>query len=101
MEEYEEHPTQKPTTLLERVILASSNPGDIVLDPFSGTFTTSFVAKSLGRKSIGIEIDEEYMKIGLRRLGIYDEYNGEKLRRKPKFYEQSDESPQHLVLFEP
>lgn len=100
MDEYEEHPTQKPTTLLERVILASSNPGDIVLDPFSGTFTTSFMAKTLGRKSIGIEIDEEYMKIGMRRLGIRDEYNGEKLRRKPKIYEQPKESPQHLVLFE-
>jgi site-specific DNA-methyltransferase (adenine-specific) len=101
MEEYEEHPTQKPTTLLERIVLASSNPGDIVLDPFSGTFTASFVAKSLGRKSIGIEIDEEYMKIGLRRLGIRDEYNGEKLRRKPKTYEQPKKATQHLVLFEP
>lgn len=101
MDEYEEHPTQKPTTLLERIVLASSNPGDIVLDPFSGTFTTSFVAKSLGRRSIGIEIDEEYMKIGLRRLGIRDEYNGEKLRRKPKTYEQPEETPHHLVLFEP
>jgi site-specific DNA-methyltransferase (adenine-specific) len=101
MEEYEEHPTQKPTALLERIVLASSNPADIVLDPFSGTFTTSFVAKSLGRRSIGIEIDEEYMKIGLRRLGIRDEYNGEKLRRKPKTYQQPKEEPQHLVLFEP
>ncbi|MBF0546253.1 MAG: adenine-specific DNA-methyltransferase [Candidatus Riflebacteria bacterium] len=69
MEEYESHPTQKPTSLLQRIILASSNPGDTVLDPFSGTFTTSFVAKELGRKSIGIEIEEEYVKIGLRRLG--------------------------------
>src|SRR5690606_20243939 len=101
MEEYEKHTTQKPTALLERIVLASSNPADIVLDPFSGTFTTSFVAKSLGRRSIGIEIDEEYMKIGLRRLGIRDEYNGEKLRRKPKTYQQPKEEPQHLVLFEP
>lgn len=70
MDEYENHPTQKPIALLERMILASSNPGDIVLDPFSGAFTTSFVAKKLGRKSIGIEIEEEYVKIGLRRLNI-------------------------------
>lgn len=68
MTEYEKHPTQKPTVLLERVIRASSNPGDLVLDPFAGTFTTSFVAKKLGRQSIGIEIEEDYVKIGLRRL---------------------------------
>ncbi len=45
MEEYEDHPTQKPIALLERIIKASSNVGDTILDPFSGTFTTSFVAK--------------------------------------------------------
>ncbi|MDD2599010.1 MAG: adenine-specific DNA-methyltransferase [Kiritimatiellae bacterium] len=90
MEEYEKHPTQKPTTLLERVVLASSNPGDVVLDPFSGTFTTSAVARSLGRESVGIEIEEEYMKIGLRRLGIRESYNGKRLRREPKIYEQQD-----------
>ncbi|MBM3242898.1 adenine-specific DNA-methyltransferase [Candidatus Poribacteria bacterium] len=70
MDEYENHPTQKPVALMERIIRSSSNPGDIVLDPFSGSFTTSFVAKRLGRKSIGIEIEEEYVKIGLRRLNI-------------------------------
>ncbi len=70
MEEYENHPTQKPKELLERIILASSNVGDIVLDPFSGSFTTSSVAKELGRKSIGIEINKEYYKIGLRRTGV-------------------------------
>jgi site-specific DNA-methyltransferase (adenine-specific) len=59
MPEYENHPTQKPIALLERIIKASSNEGDVVLDPFSGTFTTSFVAKSLNRRSIGIELQEE------------------------------------------
>ena len=59
---------QKPIALLERIIKASSKEGDIVLDPFSGTFTTSFVAKSLNRRSIGVELQEEYVKIGLRRL---------------------------------
>ncbi|MBF2759981.1 MAG: adenine-specific DNA-methyltransferase [Ectothiorhodospiraceae bacterium AqS1] len=53
MPEYEEHPSQKPEALLERIIKAGSNAGDIVLDPFSGTFTTSAVAKRLGRRSIG------------------------------------------------
>lgn len=81
MDEYENHPTQKPKELLKRIILASSNKGDIVLDPFSGSFTTSDVAKELGRKSIGIEINEEYYKIGLRRTGIAVEYKGEKLKK--------------------
>jgi len=79
MSEYENHPTQKPETLLERVILASSNIGEIVLDPFSGSFTTSAVALRLGRKAIGIDINPEYYKIGLRRTGITTEYNGEQL----------------------
>ena len=84
MEEYEEHPTQKPIALLERIIKASSNEGDLVLDPFSGTFTTSYVAKSLNRKSIGIEIEEEYIKIGLRRLSISEKYKGEDLKKQKK-----------------
>ncbi len=101
MAEYENHPTQKPTRLLERIIKASSNPGDIVLDPFSGTFTTSFVAQSLMRKSIGIEIEEEYIKIGLRRLGIQGKYNGEVLRRELRSYEyQESPNQKQLALLE-
>jgi adenine-specific DNA-methyltransferase len=79
MPEYEHHPSQKPESLLERIIKASSNPGDIVLDPFSGTFTTSAVAQRLGRATLGIEIEEEYVKVGLRRLGIAEEWNGMRL----------------------
>ena len=89
MEEYENHPTQKPVVLLERIIKASTNLGDTVLDPFSGSFTTSFVAQSLGRKSIGIEIQEQYLKIGLRRLAITDCYKGEVLKKEPKNYEKN------------
>lgn len=88
MAEYENHPTQKPTALLERIIKASSNEGDIVLDPFSGTFTTSFVAKLLKRKSIGIEMQEEYVKIGLRRLRILSEYNGLPLQKERRSFER-------------
>lgn len=87
MEEYEDHPSQKPEVLLKRIILASSNPGDLVLDPFSGTFTTSAVAKKLGRRSIGIENELEYIKIGLRRLKIQDELFGELLEKPLKTYE--------------
>ena len=88
MDEYEEHPTQKPITLLERIIKASSNEGDLVLDPFSGTFTTSFVAKMLKRRSVGIELQEDYVKIGLRRLQIQDHFAGEQLIKKPRTFER-------------
>lgn len=79
MEEYENHPTQKPEKLLERIIKASSNEGDIVLDPFAGSFTTVAVAQKLKRIGIGIELNPEYYKIGLRRLKITNEFKGEKL----------------------
>ncbi len=84
MYEYEEHPSQKPEALLDRIIRASSNKGNIVLDPFSGTFTTAAVAKKLGRKSISIESQEEYLKIGLRRILEMDKYQGEILERVNK-----------------
>lgn len=80
MPEYEEHPSQKPEALLERIIRASSNPGDLVLDPFAGSFTTCAVAKRLGRRSIGIEAQEQYIKIGLRRLDLATEFGGEQLK---------------------
>lgn len=76
MPEYEEHPTQKPEALLERIILASSNPRDMVLDPFSGSFTTGAVAQRLGRQFIGIEQEKDYVKIGLRRLEIQEKLDG-------------------------
>ncbi len=100
MDEYENHPTQKPMVLLERIILASSNPGDLILDPFSGTFTTSYVAKKLNRRSIGIEINEEYVKIGLRRLEILDTYHGVELQRERRSFEKSSETSKSLNLFD-
>jgi site-specific DNA-methyltransferase (adenine-specific) len=72
MPEYEDHPSQKPEALMERIIVASSKPGDVVLDPFAGIFTTCCVAKRYGRISIGIELDEQYVKVGLRRMGFSD-----------------------------
>jgi site-specific DNA-methyltransferase (adenine-specific) len=86
MNEYEDHPTQKPVALLERIVKASSSPGDLVLDPFSGTFTTSYVAQKLGRKSIGIEKHELYVKIGLRRLGIQTHFDGIPIEKPDKSY---------------
>ena len=98
MDEYENHPTQKPVALLERIIRASSNVGDTILDPFSGTFTTSFVAQQLNRKSIGIELQEDYVKIGLRRLRLAEEYNGEKLQKEVRTFEIKRQQVENQVL---
>jgi site-specific DNA-methyltransferase (adenine-specific) len=66
------HPTQKPEKLLAKIILASSRPGDLVLDPFLGSGTTSVVAKKLGRKYVGIESDQTYCCLAEKRLAIAD-----------------------------
>ena len=79
MDEYENHPTQKPEALLERIIKASSNECDVIFDPFSGSFTTSAVANRLGRNTIGIELNREFYEIGIRRTGIAKKYNGQPL----------------------
>jgi modification methylase len=62
------HSTQKPEALLYRVLLASSNPGDVVLDPFFGSGTTGAVAKKLGRHWIGIERNPEYIEVATQRI---------------------------------
>lgn len=62
------HPTQKPEYLLERIILASTQGNDVILDPFMGSGTTGVVAKRLGRQFIGIEENEEYYEIAKRRI---------------------------------
>jgi site-specific DNA-methyltransferase (adenine-specific) len=61
------HPTQKPLALLERIIAASSDPGDLVLDPFVGSGTTGIAAAKLGRRFIGIDTDETYLEIAVKR----------------------------------
>lgn len=62
------HPCQLPHGLLQLFIEVSSNKGDVILDPFAGTFSTSLIAKKLERGSIGIEIAKKYFNIGMRRL---------------------------------
>ena len=71
------HPTQKPEALLHRILIGSSNKGDIILDPFFGTGTTGAVAKKLGRKFIGIEKDKQYIEVAKKR--IEDLYNNIKI----------------------
>jgi modification methylase len=62
------HPTQKPEALLHRVILSSSKPGDVILDPFFGTGTTGAAARRLGRRYIGIEREADYVKLAAARI---------------------------------
>ena len=62
------HPTQKPEYLLERIVLASTEEGQIVLDPFCGSGTTGVAAVRFGRKIIGIDVSEEYLEISKKRL---------------------------------
>lgn len=62
------HPTQKPESLLARVIIATTNPGDIILDPFFGSGTTGAVAKKLNRRFIGIEREDSYAKVAKKRI---------------------------------
>lgn len=62
------HPTQKPIALLDRVILASSSPGDIILDPFTGSSTTGISAVNHKRKFIGIDLEKEYLDLSKQRF---------------------------------
>ena len=72
MPENTDHPTQKPEKLLAKIILASSKAGDVVLDPFLGSGVTSVVAKKLGRRYVGIEIDKRYACLAEKRLEMAD-----------------------------
>lgn len=65
---YGKHPTQKPLELLRRIILSSSNNGDLVLDPFVGSGTTGVIAKRFNRNFIGIEIQKEFCDLAIRRF---------------------------------
>lgn len=66
------YPTQKPLALLERIVAASSNAGDVVLDPFCGSGTTLVAAQALGRRFIGIDVNEEAVRLARKRLEIGD-----------------------------
>jgi site-specific DNA-methyltransferase (adenine-specific) len=74
MPENTDHPTQKPEKLIAKLLLASSHAGHVVLDPFLGSGTTSVVAKKLGRRYIGIEIDQDYCCLAEKRLALADQH---------------------------
>lgn len=77
------HPTQKPESLLYRVLIGSTKPGDIVLDPFFGAGTTGAAAKYLGRRFIGIERDKNYIAAARKRIARVKPLNGEDLKTQP------------------
>ncbi len=101
MPENTPHPTQKPEKLIAKIILASSNPGDLIFDPFLGSGTTAVAATKLGRRCLGIELDEEYACYALKRLAIAREnpriqgYDGKVFyeRNSGPITDQPDQSP--------
>ena len=85
--EREKHPTQKPEGAIERIIMASSNEGDLVLDPFIGSGTTARVASVLGRHFVGIELNPDYVELAGRRLkATFEGFDSvdPRLDRRPK-----------------
>jgi site-specific DNA-methyltransferase (adenine-specific) len=78
------HATQKPEALLYRVIMSSSNVGDIVLDPFFGMGTTGAMAKKLGRRWIGIELDESYVRLARQRIDVVETCGEEAVLMPPE-----------------
>lgn len=78
------HPTQKPESLLHRVLMASTKPKDVVLDPFFGTGTTGAVAKKLGRSFIGLERDEAYAKVAKKRVAETMPFDKNLIETQPK-----------------
>jgi site-specific DNA-methyltransferase (adenine-specific) len=73
MPENTDHPTQKPEKLLAKLILASTEPGDTILDPFAGVGTTAVVAKKLGRRFVAIESEEDYCLLAMKRLDLAEQ----------------------------
>ena len=99
MPENTDHPTQKPEKLIAKLILASSNPGDIVFDPFLGSGTTSVVAKKLGRRFFGVEIDELYCCLTERRLDLADEDDSIQGFHDGAFWERNSLGDQKKAAF--
>jgi site-specific DNA-methyltransferase (adenine-specific) len=96
-----EHPTQKPEALIERIIRASSNPGDLILDPFVGSGTTSRVAAHLGRHSVGIDINPNYIALAQRRIqqaGKSLDSFDPRVSRTPLDLPSSESSQLHLLV---
>jgi site-specific DNA-methyltransferase (adenine-specific) len=94
MAENTDHPTQKPEKLIAKMVLASSQPKDVVFDPFLGSGTTSVVAAKLGRQFVGIEIDEHYCCLAEKRLAIANRDDSIQGYRDGLFWERNSLSQQ-------
>ncbi len=97
MAENTDHPTQKPEKLLAKIILASSHPGQLVFDPFLGSGTTSVVAKKLGRRYVGVEIDEMYSCLAEKRLDLAEKDNSIQGYSQGVFWERNTLPEQRLI----
>lgn len=93
MPENTSHPTQKPEKLVAKILLASTNAGDVVFDPFLGSGTTAVVAKKLGRHFVGIEIDEEFACTALKRLALAEENPSIQGYEDGVFWERNSQPP--------
>jgi len=98
MPENTAHPTQKPEKLIAKIILASSNPGDIIFDPFLGSGTTSVVGKKLKRHFLGVEIEEQYCLWAEQRLEMADTNTEIQGYTNGVFWERNSLSEQNMVL---
>jgi len=76
------HPTQKPSDLLKRIVLASTNKGDVILDPFTGSSTTGLAAYLYGRNFIGIDSEKQYLDLSIKRFEELDKNIKNKLSKK-------------------
>lgn len=95
MPENTEHPTQKPEKLYAKLILASSRPGDIVLDPFAGSGTAAVTARKLGRRFCAIEIDRDYCRLAAKRLILAEERPEIQGYADGVFWERNSEPQRH------
>lgn len=93
MAENSDHPTQKPEKLLAKIILASTNRGDLILDPFAGSGTTAVVAKKLGRSFTTIESDEHYCLLAAKRLEMAEQDKSIQGFADGVFWERNTRSP--------
>jgi len=91
------HPTQKPESLLKRIIVASSNKGDLVLDPFSGSNTTGLISYLYGRNYIGIETEKEYLDLSIKRFETLKN-NLQKKYTQPSLFEGVCESESEYII---
>lgn len=95
---FKKHPTQKPLSLLTRIILASSKPNDWILDPFTGSSTTGIAANLLNRRFLGIDIEREYLELSIKRkIEIEDPLTRIKFKEKLKGFNNNQELSNYLV----